>query len=66
MREIVIDTETTGLDPEDGYRFVEIGAVELINRSPAGQTFHRYVCPEHAHLPSLSHMVSTICDSEEE
>jgi DNA polymerase III subunit epsilon len=48
MREIVIDTETTGLDPLDGHRVVEIGAVELINRSPTGQTFHRYLCPQRA------------------
>jgi DNA polymerase-3 subunit epsilon len=48
MREIVIDTETTGLDPLDGHRVVEIGAVELINRSPTGNTFHRYLCPERA------------------
>jgi DNA polymerase-3 subunit epsilon len=47
MREIVID-ETTGLDPLDGHRVVGIGAVELINRSPTGQTFHRYLCPERA------------------
>jgi DNA polymerase III subunit epsilon len=46
MREIVIDTETTGLDPLDGHRVVEIGAVELVNRSSSGQTFHRYLCPE--------------------
>jgi DNA polymerase III subunit epsilon len=46
MREIVIDTETTGLDPLDGHRIVEIGAVELVNCSPTGQTFHRYVCPQ--------------------
>jgi DNA polymerase III subunit epsilon len=46
MREIVIDTETTGLDPRNGDRIVEIGAVELVNRSPAGQTFHCYLCPE--------------------
>jgi DNA polymerase III subunit epsilon len=39
MREIVIDTETTGLDPLDGHRVVEIGTVELINRSPPGKTF---------------------------
>jgi DNA polymerase III subunit epsilon len=45
MREIVIDTETTGLDPLGGHRVVEIGAVELINRSPTGQTFHR-LCPQ--------------------
>jgi DNA polymerase-3 subunit epsilon len=48
MREIVIDTETTGFDPLNGDRVVEIGAVELINRSPTGQTFHRYVCPQRA------------------
>ena len=36
MREIVIDTETTGLDPLDGHRIVEIGAVELINRASTG------------------------------
>jgi DNA polymerase III epsilon subunit-like protein len=48
MREIVIDTETTGLDPLDGDRIVEIGAVELVNQSPTGRTFHRYVCPERA------------------
>jgi DNA polymerase III subunit epsilon len=46
MREIVIDTETTGLDPLDGHRVVEIGAVELFNRSLTGQTFHCYLCPE--------------------
>jgi hypothetical protein len=46
MREIVLDTETTGLDLLDGHRIVEIGAVELINRSPTGQTFHRYLCPQ--------------------
>jgi DNA polymerase III subunit epsilon len=45
MREIVIDTETTGLDPLNGDRIVEIGAVELINRA-TGQTFHCYLCPE--------------------
>jgi DNA polymerase-3 subunit epsilon len=46
MREIVIDTETTGLDQLNGDRIVEIGAVELVNRSLTGQTFHRYVCPQ--------------------
>jgi DNA polymerase III subunit epsilon len=48
MREIVSDTETTGLDPLDSHRVVEIGAVELVNRSPTGQTFHRYLCPQRA------------------
>jgi DNA polymerase-3 subunit epsilon len=46
MREIVLDTETTGLDPLDGHRLVEIGCVELINGIPTGQTFHRYFNPE--------------------
>ena len=48
MREIVIDTETTGLDPLDGHRIVEIGAVELVDRAVTGNTFHRYLCPERA------------------
>jgi hypothetical protein len=51
MREIVIDTETTGLDLLDGHRVVEIGTVELINRSPTGKTFHHYLCPQRDILP---------------
>ncbi|HEY4774132.1 MAG TPA: DNA polymerase III subunit epsilon [Xanthobacteraceae bacterium] len=46
MREIVLDTETTGLDPFQGHRMVEIGCIELLNRIPTGQTFHRYFNPE--------------------
>jgi DNA polymerase-3 subunit epsilon len=46
MREIVFDTETTGLDPAQGHRVIEIGCVELINRFPSGKTFHRYINPE--------------------
>ncbi|MEX0760337.1 MAG: DNA polymerase III subunit epsilon [Tistlia sp.] len=46
MREIVLDTETTGLDPKGGHRIVEIGCVELINHLPSGVTFHAYVNPE--------------------
>lgn len=46
MREIVLDTETTGLDPLRGDRLVEVGCVELINHMPTGQTFHRYINPE--------------------
>ena len=45
MREIVLDTETTGLDPAEGHRIVEIGAVELFNHLPTGRTFHRYLDP---------------------
>ena len=46
MREIVFDTETTGLDPVQGHRLVEIGCVELLNRFPTGKTFHQYLNPE--------------------
>jgi DNA polymerase-3 subunit epsilon len=46
MREIVLDTETTGLDPLRGDRLVEIGCVEILNRMPTGQTFHRHINPE--------------------
>lgn len=47
-REIVLDTETTGLDPDAGHRVIEIGCIELVNHIPTGQTFHRYVNPERA------------------
>jgi DNA polymerase-3 subunit epsilon len=46
MREIVLDTETTGLDPAEGHRIVEVGAVELFNHLPTGRTFHRYLNPD--------------------
>ena len=46
MREIVLDTETTGLDPFQGHRLVEIGCIELVNRIPSRQSFHRYLNPE--------------------
>ena len=46
MREIVFDTETTGLDPKTGDRMVEIGCIELINRVPSGETYHCYYNPE--------------------
>jgi DNA polymerase-3 subunit epsilon len=46
MREIVFDTETTGLDPGQGDRLVEIGCIELVNRFPTGRTFHCYFNPE--------------------
>lgn len=46
MREIVLDTETTGLDPKSGDRIVEIGAIELFNHMPTGKTFHEYLNPE--------------------
>lgn len=46
MREIILDTETTGLDPRDGHRIVEIACVEMINLVPTGQTYHIYLNPQ--------------------
>jgi DNA polymerase-3 subunit epsilon len=46
MREIVLDTETTGFEPSEGHRIVEIGAVELFNHMPTGRTYHQYINPE--------------------
>ncbi len=46
VREIVLDTETTGLDPATGDRLVELGCVELLNSIPTGETFHRHIDPE--------------------
>ncbi|MGL4237540.1 DNA polymerase III subunit epsilon [Tabrizicola sp.] len=46
MREIVLDTETTGFEPAEGHRIVEIGAVELMNHLPTGRTYHQYINPE--------------------
>ncbi|KPK55932.1 MAG: DNA polymerase III subunit epsilon [Gammaproteobacteria bacterium] len=46
MRQIVLDTETTGLEPEQGHRIIEIGCVEMINRRLTGRTFHHYLNPE--------------------
>lgn len=46
MREIVIDTETTGLDPNDGHRIVEIACIELMHHIPTGRKFHRYINPD--------------------
>src|SRR5687767_15846154 len=46
MRQIVLDTETTGLEPAAGHRVIEIGCVELVNRRPTQNRFHRYINPE--------------------
>ena len=46
MREIVLDTETTGLDPDQGHRLVEVAGVELVDHLPTGRTFHSYLDPE--------------------
>jgi DNA polymerase-3 subunit epsilon len=46
MREIVLDTETTGFEPSEGDRLVEIGCVELLNHMPTGRTYHQYLNPQ--------------------
>ncbi len=46
MREIVLDTETTGMDPAEGHKIIEIGCVELFNHLPTGRTYHQYINPE--------------------
>jgi DNA polymerase-3 subunit epsilon len=46
LREIVLDTETTGLDPAGGDRLIEVGCIEIVNRIPTGREFHRYLNPE--------------------
>lgn len=46
MRQIVLDTETTGLEPEQGHRIIELGAVELIDRQPTGRRLHHYINPQ--------------------
>ena len=46
MRQIIFDTETTGLNPKEGHRIIEVGAIEIINRRKTGRTFHRYFKPD--------------------
>lgn len=46
MRQIILDTETTGLEPSDGHRIIEIGCVELANRRITGNTYHQYIQPD--------------------
>jgi len=62
MREIVMDTETTGLDPSDGHRIVEIGAVELWNLLPTGRTYHQYINPERT-MPKEAEQVHGLNDA---
>jgi DNA polymerase-3 subunit epsilon len=59
VREIVLDTETTGLRPEEGHRVVEIGAVEMVNKVVTGSTFHVYVNPERD-MPSDAYRIHGI------
>jgi len=46
MRQIILDTETTGLEPSDGHRIIEVGCVELIDRRPSNNHFHQYINPQ--------------------
>jgi len=62
MREIIFDTETTGLDPRTGDRMVEIGCVEMVNRMPTGRTFHAYFNPERA-MPAEAEAVHGLSDT---
>ena len=48
MRQVVLDTETTGLEPEAGHRIIEIGAVEIVGRRLTGRHFHQYLKPDRA------------------
>ncbi len=61
MREIVLDTETTGLEPQDGHRIIEIGCIELMNHVPTGRVFHHYVNPGRA-IDAGAQAVSGITD----
>ena len=61
MREIVLDTETTGFEPTEGDRIVEIGAVELFNHMPTGRTYHQYINPERT-MPKAAFEVQGLCD----
>ena len=61
MREIVLDTETTGLDPAGGDRVVEIGCVELINHIPSGQEWHSYLDPERD-MPAEAYAVHNLSE----
>lgn len=61
MREIVLDTETTGLEPAEGHRVVEIGAVELLNHVPTGRSYHQYVNPMRA-MPKEAFEVHGLSD----
>jgi DNA polymerase-3 subunit epsilon len=61
MREIVLDTETTGFEPETGDRIVEIGAVELLNHLPTGRTFHVYLNPDRV-MPTAAFEVHGLSD----
>jgi DNA polymerase-3 subunit epsilon len=62
MREIIFDTETTGLSPNDGHRLVEIGCIEMIHRVETGRTFHSYVNPQRP-MPSEAQAIHGLSDA---
>ena len=62
MREVVLDTETTGLDPNEGHRIVEIGALELMNHVATGQVYHVYINPERP-MPAEAEAVHGLGDA---
>ncbi len=62
MREIIFDTETTGLDPKGGDRLVEIGCIEMVNRVETGNTFHAYFNPERS-MPSAAEAVHGLSEA---
>ena len=63
MRQVVLDTETTGLDPADGHRIIEVGCVEVAGRRRTGRTFHRYVNPERS-IPEESAAIHGITEDD--
>ncbi|HUD27829.1 MAG TPA: DNA polymerase III subunit epsilon [Novosphingobium sp.] len=62
MREIIFDTETTGFDPKNGDRMVEIGCIEMVNRVASGRTFHAYFNPERS-MPAEAEAVHGLSDA---
>lgn len=62
MREIIFDTETTGFDPKNGDRMVEIGCIEMVNRVATGRTFHAYFNPERS-MPAEAEAVHGLSDA---
>lgn len=62
IREIILDTETTGLSPRDGHRIVEIGAIEMVNKVLTGKSFHCYINPERT-MPDEAYRIHGISES---
>lgn len=62
MRQVVLDTETTGLEWQKGNRVVEIGCVELLERRPTGRTFHTYLCPDREFEPGAQEVTGLTVD----